>query len=292
MGVRNNTHIFYFRPKKLWAEKNTFKVLHKILYNRDMRKYTLNENYFDKIDSPDKSYFLGYLMADGYNSEIRGVIEVSCAVKDREFLGRLNCLIRSSKPLRFVQCKEDTSYRMSLCSRWLSNKLANLGCVQAKTFKVVFPNYLNEEMIPHFLRGYFDGDGCISYSFAKRDNFFGNSFLSVITITSTEEFCLYIKNYIKGKLNINSSILCRHPGNKNNNRTLQISGNNQVIKFAEWIYADTTLFLGRKYDKLLYIKEEIKRRNLIVSKIRSKNGRIVMMDINKRRKNVSTTKNK
>lgn len=256
-----------------------------------MRKYTLNENYFDKMDSDDKFYLLGYLMADGYNSETRGVVEVSCSEKDKSFLETLNCLIGSSKPLRFVKCKEDTSYRMSLCSRRLSDKLANLGCVQAKTFKLVFPTYLNDETIHHFIRGYFDGDGCISYSFAKRDNFFGNSFLSVITITSTEEFCLHIKSYIKSKLNINSSILCRHLGNNNNNRTLQISGNNQVIKFAEWIYVNSTLFLKRKYDKLSYIKEEIEKRNLIVSKLRSKNGKNVMMDVNKRRKNASIAKN-
>ena len=48
-----------------------------------MRKYTLNKNYFDIIDSFDKAYFLGYLMDDGYNSEDRGVIEVSCSIKDK-----------------------------------------------------------------------------------------------------------------------------------------------------------------------------------------------------------------
>jgi len=249
-----------------------------------MRKYTLNEKYFDEIDSANKVYFLGYLMADGYNSEARGVIEISCAEKDEAFLEILNQTIGSSKPLRFVRNKKATSYRISFCSRNISDKLVKLGCVQAKTFKLKFPSYLNDEMHRHFIRGYFDGDGCVSYTFAKRDNFFGNSFLSVATITSTETFCLYIKEYIKEKLNINSTMLCRHPKHKNNNRTLQISGNRQVIKFLEWIYLDADLFLKRKREKIDIIQFIIKERNIIVHEIRSKNGKAAIANVNRQRR--------
>ncbi len=257
-----------------------------------MRKYSLNENYFDDLSSEDKIYFLGFLMADGYNSETRGVIEISCSEKDKDFLQELNLLIGSNKPLRFVRCKKDTSYRASFCSRHLSETLSKLGCVQAKTFKLKFPEYLvNDDMIRHFIRGYFDGDGCISCTHAKRKNVFGNSFLSVVTITSTDDFCQYIKDYIMGGLNITSNISCRHPSHDNNNRTLCISGNKQVIKFCEWMYKDSNLFLKRKYEKLLYIKEEIQKRDAIVHEIRSKNGEKVMNLVNGRRKNGTVTKN-
>jgi len=258
-----------------------------------MRKYTLNENYFDAIDTSDKAYFLGFLMADGYNDENRGVIEVSCSEKDKEFLENLSAKIGSSKPLIISRIKEARYYRMCICSRIISKNLSNLGCMQAKTFKLVFPNYLNNEMIRHFIRGYFDGDGCISYTFAKRNNIFGNSFLSVATITSTEEFCLYIKKYIKDNLIINSTMLCRHPENNNNNRTLQISGNKQVIKFMEWLYNDSSLFLERKYNKIKKIKEIIKGRNILVHEIRSKNGIKVIQNVNiNKRIYGSITKNK
>lgn len=255
------------------------------------RKYTLNENYFDILDSEDKVYFLGYLMADGYNNESRGVIEASCATKDKEFLEMLNKTIGSSKPIRLVEANTNSykSYRMALCSRHLSKRLSELGCIQNKTFKLTFPNYLNEEMKKHFIRGYFDGDGCISFTFAKRDNYFGNAFLSMATITSTESFCLYLKRYIKRILDINSTMLCRHPEHNNNNRTLQISGNKQVIRFAEWLYKDAHLFLKRKFDKIEEIKIIIEKRNVIVHDLRKKNGIKAIMEVNRRRiKNAST----
>ena len=45
-------------------------------YSEASRKYTLNENYFDKIDSQNKAYFLGFLVADGYNNEKRNCVEL------------------------------------------------------------------------------------------------------------------------------------------------------------------------------------------------------------------------
>lgn len=32
-----------------------------------MKKYTVNENYFQSLDSPEKAYILGFLYADGCN---------------------------------------------------------------------------------------------------------------------------------------------------------------------------------------------------------------------------------
>lgn len=33
------------------------------------KKYELNENYFNVIDSHEKAYILGFIYADGYNRE-------------------------------------------------------------------------------------------------------------------------------------------------------------------------------------------------------------------------------
>ena len=39
--------------------------------------YTLNENYFEKIDTPRKAYWLGFLYADGYNNETHHTVRLS-----------------------------------------------------------------------------------------------------------------------------------------------------------------------------------------------------------------------
>lgn len=240
------------------------------------RKYTLDENYFDTLDTQEKAYFLGFLMADGYNNEKRGVIEVSCSEKDKEILEKLSGLIKSSKPIRFVESKGIKSYRIDLCSKRLSQKLVELGCMQNKTFKIKFPE-LKENLIRHFIRGYFDGDGCISYTYAKRDNVFKNSLNSVITIVSTEPFCLSLKQYIKDELQVNSTLLCRHPENNNNNRTLQVSGSSQVLKLMRWMYDSSTMYLNRKMEKFIDLQNKLCERKKSLCEIKEKRKDLIKL---------------
>jgi len=50
------------------------------------RKYSLNENYFDEIDTSNKAYILGFLYADGYNNRINNTVVLSLFKQDREIL--------------------------------------------------------------------------------------------------------------------------------------------------------------------------------------------------------------
>ena len=55
------------------------------------RIYTLNENYFEQIDTQEKAYFLGFLWADGCNCN--GVIHLVLQEKDKYILEKFNELI-------------------------------------------------------------------------------------------------------------------------------------------------------------------------------------------------------
>jgi intein/homing endonuclease len=56
--------------------------------------------------------------------------------------------------------------RWSVQSKHLWNVLNSYGCVPKKSLILKFPSisiFDNKNLIVHFIRGYFDGDGCISY---------------------------------------------------------------------------------------------------------------------------------
>jgi len=238
------------------------------------RKYYLDHHYFDHINSFHKAYFLGLLMADGYNNENRGHVTLILKRDDGLILDIFSEYLKTPKPVAIVINKNgSTTCRMEICSKNISEKLSKLGCVQSKTFKLNFPEYLDAILLRHFVRGYFDGDGCISYNFSKRNNIFGNSLNSVVTFTSTEDFCFGISHLIKKELNVNGSMLCRHPDRHHNIRTLQISGNKQVEKTMEWMYNKTDLYFKRKYDKFCDFKNLLRERRIIVSNQRSINGK-------------------
>lgn len=241
------------------------------------RKYTMNHNYFDYIDSIDKAYFLGLLYADGYNSEKRNAITLALVKKDRHILDIFAQYLNTNK-LVIDSCRNTSN--LTIYSKNISEKLAKLGCMQAKSFKIKFPRYLRKDLIRHFIRGYFDGDGCFSYGIRKNKNSLKTTSDSIINFTSTEDFCLYLKKYFQDNFHINSYLSCRHPNNHNNNRTITISGNKQVIKIMEWMYKDTDLYLQRKHDKFIEFCNIRKSRLIIASRLRSENGKKVMINVN------------
>lgn len=209
------------------------------------RKYDIDETFFDVIDTEEKAYFLGILYADGYNNTDRNSVALSLKEGDKSILIKLNSLLQPNKPLQYVHIKYKNSsdqYRLVIANKHISKKLVELGCDKAKTFKIIFPT---EEQVPinlinHFVRGYFDGDGCVQ---PRQCN-----------ITSTEKFCFSLKDILSQK-GINCTIDTRFPERNNNIRTLHISGRKQLLKFLDWIYENSTVYLDRKHEIYLMKKE-------------------------------------
>lgn len=52
--------------------------------------------------------------------------------------------------------------RWSIVNKHLWNTLNNLGCTPQKSLTLKFPN-IGSELFISFIRGYFDGDGCLTY---------------------------------------------------------------------------------------------------------------------------------
>jgi len=192
----------------------------------------------DKIDTEEKAYWLGFFYADAYNHEKRCRVVIELQERDRNHL--IKCAKFFGQPRQpFIQYKNKgkyISYRLELNSSYLCKALKIQGCHQAKSFNIIFPNWLNKHLVRHFVRGYFDGDGCI---YIHQDQL-------GIQMISTKEMILQIQTLLK-TINVNSYI--SHPERYTNNTyRLDSGGSRQVIRFCEWIYKDATIFLDRKYE--------------------------------------------
>jgi hypothetical protein len=201
-------------------------------------KYCTNQILMDNIDTEEKAYWLGFFYADAYNKEKTGQIIIELQERDKEHL--FKCANFFGKPREpFLQLKNKgkyKAYRLELNGRKLSNSLKEKGCHGAKSFNIVFPSWLDDQLVKHFIRGYFDGDGCINIHQDQLN----------ISIVSTKEFNIYLQNIFK-TININSQIYCpeRYTGNT---CRLDFGGSRQVSKFCEWIYENATIYLDRKYN--------------------------------------------
>ena len=205
------------------------------------RKYPIVEDFFDKINTEEKAYFLGFLYADGYNNTDRNSVNLSLKEDDKEILEILNNLLQPNKPLQYVEIKTTNSsnqYRLVIANKHISQKLVELGCGKAKTHNLKFPT---EEQVPshlirHFIRGYFDGDGSVSGDKQKQ-----------FCLVGTIDFLLPLQQILIEELGFSETKLeQRHKDRDNNIRSLRYCGINQCITFRDWLYKDATIYLERK----------------------------------------------
>jgi len=129
---------------------------------RGNRDYVFNEDFFEKIDSHEKAYCLGFLYADGCVSR-NHCVSVRIQESDEEILRFIAKCVDYKGPIRHLKKKGNRKDQkvLSLFSKKMCQDLINLGCLINKCKVLTFPT---KESVPpefkwSFLLGYLDGDG-------------------------------------------------------------------------------------------------------------------------------------
>lgn len=221
-------------------------------------KHSYDRSFFDIIDSKEKAYFLGLLYADGCNTG--NGLQITLSESDKNILEKIKNLInftgsiyyRIGKTLNFKDKIYNCSnyYCLQITSVNISKQLSNLGCVPKKSLVLRFPpeEILSKQFYNHFIRGYFDGDGCIYHH--KTKNRFS------FCLTSTKQFLEKVQEILMKECNLGKTKIL--PINKKNTETreLRYSGRLQCIKIMEYLYKDSNdLFIERKYNKFKLTKD-------------------------------------
>lgn len=126
-------------------------------------------SYFHTIDTGEKAYWLGLLYTDGcVASEKNGKHRVALGMIDREHIQKfLNAIgavrnkITVVHPSGFMNASD--IYYASVYDKEMHGDLIMHGCIPRKTKIIDTVPSMPKEYIFDFVRGYFDGDGCIRY---------------------------------------------------------------------------------------------------------------------------------
>lgn len=210
------------------------------------RKYKRNQNYFDKIDTPNKAYVLGFIYADGNNHINHNSLSISVQEEDAYILNAIKKELEYEGPLRFYPLSEKNpnyknQYMLNINDEYISKRLEELGVVNNKSLILKFPDFITKELMPEFIRGYFDGDGNIYYDYKR-------SKCQTQTV-GTKDFCEHLSNIL---LNMGCKNNIKHPKQCNENTfIIQTSGNKSSYSFLSWMYENAELKLIRKYNTYL-----------------------------------------
>lgn len=216
--------------------------------------YSLDEHVFDIIDTEEKAYWLGFLCADGYNHEDRNAVCLRLQAEDEEILCKFSNFLKSNAPIYTYSRVTNVNHLERKCkevrvnSVHLSRQLSKLGCVQGKTYTLEFPNCVPHKLLNHFIRGYFDGDGCLCIK-KRKDRKSLSSMSYQFTLTGRKEFLEVANKYIVQGAGINMLSIRDLPDNFA--KSLHYGGHNVVRKIMDYLYKDATIFLNRKHDKYL-----------------------------------------
>lgn len=218
------------------------------------RKYKLNEHFFDVIDSEEKAYWLGFLYADGNVGKNNNTINLELNVKDKKHLIAFKKAISAENPLsnsitQYLDYNPSESVAISVSSQIMKNALINKGCLPNKTFILKYPSY---DIVPnnlqrHFIRGIFDGDGCIQY-YLYHDIYYKITF----NIVGTNDIVSGIANEL-----LKNKVVEYLPKVYAVKKIygINIYGKYNAIRIMHYLYDNATVFLDRKYQKFLDITE-------------------------------------
>lgn len=204
------------------------------------RKFYLNEHYFDVIDSEDKSYWLGFLMADGCVTD-RGDIVLSLAPKDFNHLQKFNSSLSSSYPIKerktILKNKIYKSYGIDIRSRKLCLSLSKMNIIPRKSLAAKPPK-INADLLKHFWRGVFDGDGSIyplfkTYKTSKYKSYHAQ-------LVGSHDMMVGFSKFLDCFLNLQIKV-------RKHKNIFSVTINRwTAMKVLNFLYHDSSIFLSRK----------------------------------------------
>jgi len=214
------------------------------------KKYEIDESLFEKIDCEWKSYFLGFMYADGNMQKYEVVLQLS--EKDKEILDVFNKIIFDSKrPLGYHKGRygmafgrriyTKPSYRFRIINKKIAQDLRLFGLKPRKSLTLEMPNQeqVPGELMRHFIRGYFDGDGSVTIKPRNNRTHLRHAF----SINSSRMFCAQLKDFFLQTQDIKCYI---SRDRRKKIDKLVTTSKEQMLKLYNYFYSNATIFLKRK----------------------------------------------
>ena len=241
-----------YNIKNFLGSKVEPKVEKEKLYKSKYGKYFVNQNYFEKIDNEWKAYWLGFLYADGcvtigkVNNKNLFVTKISLCKKDIKHLEKFKNSIQSDAPIknRIVKLnnKNYDDCEINICNQNICESLNKNGCFPNKSLILKFPEdfVVSEDLVKHFIRGYFDGDGCIHINLEKKNIIF--------SMLGTYEFLSQVETVLRKNLNLNEKNI-RKDSRQSKAFVLSYGSVTEIERIYRFLYGDSNIFLERKIEK-------------------------------------------
>lgn len=203
------------------------------------------KNNMEVIDSEIKAYILGLWLSDGWITDDEICIKIH--KDDIQLVEKIRDFFCPEIPIKEI--KNTIIFRLS--SKELVSQFNSYGCIKNKTYSDMHIPNIPKNLMRHFIRGYFDGDGTI---FMDR-KYYKSNICSICKNFLKELQDILTENNIESRINVEkrSNKIMKTPQGKSTNckdmYRLYVSKQTEIIKFKDFMYRNSTIYLQRKYNK-------------------------------------------
>lgn len=211
---------------------------------------TLNQDYWEDINTIDKSYFLGLFITDGCVCGRKCMLQLQS--RDSYILGTLIRYVNSSNKLYYCKSRNTYSFEVS-CLKWVQC-LKKYNVIPNKTFTAHLPEELIKDLkskglLSHLIRGLIDGDGSIYHFIDCRGNY-----RQEIEFVGTETLVTQVRDILVSEIGVKRVKVRK---TKNIFRVAW-TVKDDVKKIGDYLYEDKVdCCLTRKFKKFEEILEKI-----------------------------------
>jgi len=230
---------------------NTYPTSIRRIISKDVKHRTITEsnsvvksNPFIDLKSSSTNYWLGMLATDGYISS--NAFRIGLASIHKEHLEQYCVFIGyNTKITHYLSKNSDKKqYRVVFTQKETHLFLESLGITKRKSLTL----NLGIPMTWSFIRGAFDGDGCVYMQRSK-----SNKYLRVSIATCSELFANQIVNFLLSQ-NIRAKLNGYNKEGRNRIYIVTVSEQNSIKSFYNSIYSEAKFYLKSKkmkFDGLL-----------------------------------------
>lgn len=213
----------------------------KLRQKRDIA-FDYNNSFFSKYNE-SSCYWAGFIAADGSIRKGRNTLQIKLSSKDKNHLEKFLNNIESNYNVK-DSIKYNYSY-VNINGKWFVEDLKNkFNIIPQKSSILKFPTYIPVELISHFIRGYFDGDGSLS-------RHSGVYKIPQINFVGTKDMLGYFRNHFYYCLGVRLKSKNKFPPlyNTGNTYIISYSGKN-ASKILHHLYSKSSYGnrLERKYN--------------------------------------------
>lgn len=209
------------------------------------------ENFFE-VWTENLAYILGFFTADGNLSiNKRKGCYISFQSKDKQIILDIKKAMDSDNKvsIRTNKLNSGKFYRLQIGSKSIVKKLKCLGFGINKTKHLPFP-FIPPKMLPHFVRGYFDGDGNIWSGEIHKERKTKHVVLQLAFTSGSYSFLNILKSTLNSIIETSGSLVIFKNGSYSR---LQFS-TKDALKIYNFMYNNSNSFISLKRKKKCFDK--------------------------------------